>query len=42
MDYMNMKVKDVLEFLEDDEEIAAMLAKIKKNWFDEDDPFRNR
>jgi spore coat polysaccharide biosynthesis protein SpsF (cytidylyltransferase family) len=42
MDYMNMKVKDVLEFLEDEEEIADTLAKIKRNWFDDDDPFRNR
>jgi len=42
MDYMNMKVKDVLEFLEDEEEIAATLTKIKKNWFDDDDPFRSR
>jgi hypothetical protein len=42
MDYMNMKVKDVLEFLEDEEEIAATMARIKKNWFDESDPFRRR
>ena len=42
MDYMNMKVKDVLEFLEDEEEIAQTVAKIKKNWFDDDDLFGNR
>ena len=42
MDYMNMKVRDVLTFLEDEDEIADTLTKIKKNWFEDDDPFRNR
>ena len=42
MDYMNMKVKDVLTLLEDDEEIAATTEKIKQNWFDGDDPWSNR
>ena len=42
MEYMNQTVKDVLSFLEDDEEIAATVEKIKKNWFEDDDPFRGR
>jgi hypothetical protein len=33
IEYMNQKVRDVLSFLEDDEEIEATVNKIKTNWF---------
>ena len=42
MEYMNQTVKDVLEFLEGEEEIAQTVAKIKENWFDDDDLFGSR
>ena len=35
-EYMNQKVMDVLAFLEDPDEVEAVAAKIRKNWFDEE------
>jgi hypothetical protein len=41
-EYMNQKVMDALSFLEDADEVEAVAAQIKKNWFDDDDPYRSR
>ena len=35
-EYMNLKIKDALELLDDPDEVEAVAEKIRKNWFGED------
>ena len=35
-EYMNLKIKDALELLDDPDEVESVAEKIRKNWFGED------